>query len=120
MPSGDLLSAASPSPGYGTTISVFASEMAGVVTTIYSQRLTQSTDATIEFLATDVGATPGPNTIEFVRTGPAGADHLLLGGVRRRSTGTGGTGKYAPVSHGGGYSIPEPSPWSKNLVATGR
>ncbi|MBX3733378.1 MAG: PQQ-dependent sugar dehydrogenase [Verrucomicrobiae bacterium] len=40
-------------------------------TILYSSRVTQVVEPVIDFLAADVQALSGPNTIEFVRTGPA-------------------------------------------------
>ncbi|MFO1460104.1 MAG: PQQ-dependent sugar dehydrogenase [Verrucomicrobiota bacterium] len=120
MPSGGFAVGGVTQSGYGThDISIRFRNGAGVVTTIYSQRLTQSTDATIEFLATDVGATPGPNTIEFVRTGPAAptTSYWVEYDVVRLE-------QVVPVNTPPVFTavdtqyIPELSPWSKNLVAT--
>ncbi|MEY4916462.1 MAG: hypothetical protein RL616_375, partial [Verrucomicrobiota bacterium] len=43
---------------------------AGVATTLYSKRVDRDTRITLDFSATNVFASGGPNTIEFVRTGP--------------------------------------------------
>ncbi|MCW5559448.1 MAG: cadherin repeat domain-containing protein, partial [Verrucomicrobiae bacterium] len=46
---------------------------AGVVTPVYSQRITQMGVVELEFAAATVQATAGANTIELVRTGPLGS-----------------------------------------------
>lgn len=92
---------------------------AGVATTLYTQRLTQPTDATVEFLATDVGATTGPNTIELTRTGPAaaGTSYWLEYDVVRLES-LGGAANTAPTFAAlGTQTIPELVPWSTTLVA---
>ncbi|MBL9174331.1 MAG: PQQ-dependent sugar dehydrogenase, partial [Verrucomicrobiales bacterium] len=109
-----------PRTGFGThDFSVRFRNGSGVTTTLYSQRLTQATDASMEFLATAVAATAGPNTIELIRTGPAAAntsywaeyDVVRLEQVLPPNT--------APVFTAVGTpSIPELTPWTMNLVAT--
>ena len=46
---------------------------AGVSTVVYANRVSAPTEVSLEFLASALGATPGPNTLEFVRTGPVGS-----------------------------------------------
>ncbi|MBL9174700.1 MAG: cadherin repeat domain-containing protein, partial [Verrucomicrobiales bacterium] len=92
----------------------------GATATLFSQRLTQPTDATVEFLATTVGATAGPNTIELVRTGPAAANTsywLEYDVVRLESLGGAANTAptFAPLAL---QTIPELTPWSMPLVAS--
>jgi hypothetical protein len=106
--------------GYGThDFLVRFRNGAGVATTLYSQRLTQPTDATLEFFATDVGATAGPNTIELTRTGPAaaGTSYWLEYDVVKLES-LGGAANTAPAfAPLNTQTIPELSPWSTTLVA---
>src|SRR5580765_8069745 len=47
---------------------------AGVATQLYTNRLSRDTRIAIDFNASSVAASNGPNTIEFVRTGPTAAN----------------------------------------------
>ncbi|MBL9174330.1 MAG: PQQ-dependent sugar dehydrogenase [Verrucomicrobiales bacterium] len=92
---------------------------AGAATTLFSQHLTQPTDATVEFLATDVAATPGPNTIELVRTGPSADEtsYWLEYDVVRLEA-LGGAANTAPSFVAPGtQTIPELTPWSMPVPA---
>jgi hypothetical protein len=59
-------------PGFADhDIAVNFRNPAGVITQLFSQRVSQSTNIVIQFAASTVGALAGANTLEIVRTGPA-------------------------------------------------
>ncbi|MEN9676382.1 MAG: hypothetical protein RIS76_2278, partial [Verrucomicrobiota bacterium] len=59
-------------PGFGDhDIVVRFRNTAGNTTPLLSQRVSQTTNITLTFAASSVGAMEGPNTVEIVRSGPA-------------------------------------------------
>ncbi|MFO1461118.1 MAG: PQQ-dependent sugar dehydrogenase [Verrucomicrobiota bacterium] len=63
-------------PGFGThDVVVNLKNRSGMVTQLYSARITQPTEALIDVLATAAGAQLGPNSLEFIRNGPQETNH---------------------------------------------
>jgi hypothetical protein len=63
-------------PGFGThDVAVNLKNRSGVVTPLYSARLTQPTEGLIDVLATAAQAQLGPNSLEFIRNGPQETNH---------------------------------------------
>jgi len=57
--------------GFGMhTMALRFRNASGTVTSLRTQTVTQATTLTVEFLASEVGAAAGANTVEVVRTGP--------------------------------------------------
>ncbi|MBX3731534.1 MAG: cadherin-like domain-containing protein [Verrucomicrobiae bacterium] len=66
----------------------------GLGTVLFSNRLEQETTIAVEVAASAVGATSGPNTLEVIRTGPAGTGHsywLIFDHLRLEGQGSGGS-----------------------------
>ncbi|MFO1458695.1 MAG: putative Ig domain-containing protein [Verrucomicrobiota bacterium] len=92
---------------------------AGVATDLYSQRISQRTTVDLTFTAASVGALPGANTIEFVRTGPvdnAFTSYWIVYDYVRLESGMGNT---APVlASVANQTVDELTPLVVNLTAT--
>ena len=63
-------------PGFGAhDVVVNLKNRSGEVTQLYSARITQPTEGLIDMLATAAQAQLGPNSLEFIRTGPLETNH---------------------------------------------
>lgn len=83
-----------------------------VITPLYSERLSRKTNVVVEFLASTVGAAAGPNTVEFVRTGPTDPEQafwILFDYVRIEWLPAEETGPTQPPSGPGGVATTDVS-----------
>ncbi|MBX3731283.1 MAG: PQQ-dependent sugar dehydrogenase [Verrucomicrobiae bacterium] len=108
--------------GYGVhDLSIRFRNGGGIVTPLFTGRLTAPGLRTVEFTAASVGATAGPNTIEFARTGPADSGRsywLEYDHVRLECLATGNT---APVlAFVQTHAVDVLQPWALQLEATDR